>query len=90
MVRVGGLDYSCDPTAAMGSRITDLRLDDGTPIEAGRSYKVAGWARVGSQSPGPPIWDVVAEYLRTAGEVRVRRLNTPRLLNVAGNPGIET
>jgi len=90
MVRVGGMDYSCDPTAAMGSRITDLRLDDGTPIEAGRKYKVAGWARVGSQSPGPPIWDVVAEYLRAAGEVRVRRLNTPRLLNVADNPGIET
>jgi len=88
MVRVGGMDYTCDPTASMGSRIMDMRLDDGTPIEAGRRYKVAGWARVGSQAPGPPIWEVVAQYLRDVGEVRIGRLNTPRLLNVADNPGI--
>ena len=42
MVRVGGLQYACDPTAAMGQRIQDMRLD-GKPIEAGRTYKVAGW-----------------------------------------------
>ena len=89
MVRVGGMDYSCDPVAAMGSRISDMRLDDGTPIEAGKNYKVAGWARVGSQAPGPPVWDVVAEYLRDTRTLRLPKLNTPRLLNVAGNPGIE-
>ncbi len=89
MVRIGGMDYTCDPTAAMGERISDMRLDDGRPVEAGKRYKVAGWARVGSQAPGPPIWVVVAQYLRDAGEVRVRKLNTPTLLNVAGNPGIE-
>ncbi len=26
MVRVGGLQYTCAPKAAMGSRITDMRL----------------------------------------------------------------
>ncbi len=89
MVRIGGMDYTCDPTAAMGERISGMRLDDGTPIEAGRRYKVTGWARVGSQAPGRPVWDVVADYLRDTGEARVRRLNTPRLLNVDGNPGID-
>ncbi|MGM0594833.1 MAG: thiosulfohydrolase SoxB, partial [Pseudomonadota bacterium] len=84
MVRVGGLDYVCDPTAGMGKRISEMRLDDGTPIEADKSYKVAGWATVGSQSPGRPIWDVVADYLRDVKEAKVSKFNTPKLKNVAG------
>src|SRR5210317_1239060 len=64
MVRLGGMDYSIDPEADAGARIADMQLDDGTSIEASKNYKVAGWATVGSVSPGPPIWDVVADYLR--------------------------
>jgi sulfur-oxidizing protein SoxB len=89
MVRVGGMNYSCEPAASMGSRITDMRLDSGEPIDAAKSYKVAGWATVGSQSPGAPVWDVVAAYLRDKKTVRVERVNTPRLLNVGGDPGVE-
>jgi len=88
MVRLGGLDYSIDPEAAAGERIDDMQLDDGTRIEASKSYKVAGWATVGSQSEGPPVWDVVADYLRRSDSARITRLNTPKLKNVAGNPGI--
>ncbi|MFA5531113.1 MAG: thiosulfohydrolase SoxB [Thiohalomonadaceae bacterium] len=88
MVRVGGMDYVCDPTAGMGKRISDMQLDNGTRIEAGKKYKVAGWATVGSQSPGRPIWDVVADYLRDQKTVSVKKLNTPRLKNVADNPGL--
>ena len=88
MVRVGGLDYVCDPKAGAGNRISAMTLDDGTAIEAARLYKVAGWATVGSQAPGPPIWDVVAEYLRSMGVAEVTRLNTPVLRGVSGNPGI--
>lgn len=88
MVRVGGMDYVCDPTAGMGKRISDMRLDNGKPVDAERMYKVAGWATVGSQSEGRPIWDVVADYLRDAKEVRIDKLNTPRLKNVTGNPGL--
>jgi len=88
MVRVGGIDYTCDPLATMGSRISNLTLEDGKPLDAAKSYKVAGWATVGSQSPGAPVWDVVAEYLRDKQTVRVDKLNTPNLRNVAGNPGI--
>jgi sulfur-oxidizing protein SoxB len=88
MVRLGGLDYSIDPEAAAGERIADMQLDDGTRIEASKNYKVAGWATVGSVSTGPPIWDVVADYLRRSDTARITKLNTPKLKNVAGNPGI--
>ncbi|MCW8840864.1 MAG: thiosulfohydrolase SoxB [Gammaproteobacteria bacterium] len=88
MVRVGGLDYVCDPTATMGNRVLDMALDDGTKIEADKTYKVAGWATVGSQSPGRPIWDVVADYLRDVKEAKIEKLNTPVLKNVSGNPGL--
>jgi sulfur-oxidizing protein SoxB len=88
MVRVGGLDYVCDPNETIGNRITDMALDDGTKIEADKSYVVAGWATVGSQAPGEPIWDTVAKYLRDVKTVKIEKLNTPVLKNVEGNPGI--
>lgn len=88
MVRVGGLDYVCDPIANMGNRIQGMALDDGTKIEADKNYMVAGWATVGSKSPGRPIWEVVADYLRDQKTVKIEKLNTPKLKNVAGNPGI--
>ncbi len=88
MVRVGGLNYTVDPLLTIGNRITDMTLDNGEAIDAGKNYKVAGWATVGSQSPGAPIWDVVAEYLRDRKTIKVGTLNTPRLVNVADNPGI--
>jgi len=88
MVRVGGLDYVCDPNQAFGSRISNMTLDDGTQVDAGKSYTVAGWATVGSKSPGRPIWDVVADYLRDRKQVRIEKLNTPKLIGVENNPGI--
>ena len=88
MVRLGGMDYVMDPTAGAGERISGMQLDDGTPIEAGKTYKVAGWATVGSQSPGAPIWEMVADYLRDRDVTRIEKLNTPKLLNMDGNPGI--
>ena len=88
MVRLGGLDYSIDPGAGAGQRIADMQLDDGTAIEAAKNYKVAGWATVGSESPGAPIWDVVADYLRREDTARIKKLNSPKIKNVAGNPGI--
>ena len=88
MVRVGGLSYSCDPGQEMGKRITNLSLADGRTLEADKSYKVAGWATVASKAPGPPIWEVVAEYLRDQKVVKIDKLDTPRLINVAGNPGV--
>jgi len=87
MVRVGGLDYVCDPHATIGSRIQSMTLDDGTPVEAGKTYVVSGWATVGSQAPGRAIWEVVADYLRLKGTVKIPKLNTPMPVGVSGNPG---
>ena len=88
MVRVGGLDYTIDPKQTIGKRITDMRLDDGTPIEADKNYSVAGWATVGEQAPGKPIWEVVAEYLRDEKVAKIDKLNTPKIIGMEGNPGI--
>ncbi len=88
MVRVGGLKYALDPTADMGGRISDMTLN-GKPIDPNKKYVVAGWASVAQPLEGKPIWDVVAEYLRSQKTVRVNDLNTPKLKNVVGNPGIE-
>jgi sulfur-oxidizing protein SoxB len=88
MVRTGGMNYVCEPLASAGQRISNMTLDDGTAIQAGKNYKVAGWATVGSQAPGPPIWAVVAEYLKSAGTARVDKLNTPLLKGISGNLGI--
>jgi sulfur-oxidizing protein SoxB len=88
MVRVGGMDYVCDPKAGPGNRIAAMTLDDGTAIDPSRMYKVAGWATVGSQAPGPPIWEVVAEYLRSKSVAGIAKLNTPVLRGVRSNPGI--
>jgi len=87
MVRVGGLDYACAPANAMGERISDITLDDGRPLEAGRSYKVAGWASVNPQQ-GKPVWDVVANYLRGQKVAQPKRLNQVKLKGVDGNLGV--
>jgi len=88
MVRVGGMNYVCEPLAGAGKRISEMTLDDGKPIEASKRYRVAGWATVGSVAEGPPIWDVVAEYLRDAKVARVGTLNTPVLKGVGANQGL--
>ncbi len=87
MVRVGGMSYACDPNAKMGSRIQDMRLQ-GKLIEAGKKYKVAGWAPVGEGVTGEPIWEVVARWLRDQKTVTPRKLNAPKLIGMAGNPGL--
>jgi sulfur-oxidizing protein SoxB len=87
MVRVGGLTYACDPNARMGSRISDMRLN-GAPIDARRTYRVAGWAPVAEGASGEPIWDVVERWLEAKRTVTPRKLNLPRLIGMRDNPGI--
>ncbi|UBM10822.1 thiosulfohydrolase SoxB [Cupriavidus metallidurans] len=92
MVRVGGLQYTIDPNQPIGKRITDMRLG-GKPLETGKTYKVAGWAPVSEearQAGGAPIWDVMAQWLRTNKEVSARPLNLPTVRGMSDNPGITT
>ena len=88
MVRVGGLDYVCGPNQGTGRRITEMRLDDGRLVEADKTYKVTGWATVGSQSPGRPVWELVAEYLRGQKTLALKKVNITKLVGVEGNPGL--
>ncbi len=88
MVRVSGLTYSIDPTETIGNRISDLRLENGDPILAYKNYMVSGWATVGEVSPGPPVWEVVAEYLRKKQTIRIDSTNQPLIKIKDGNPGI--
>ncbi len=92
MVRVGGLQYSCSPAAAMGQRIDDMRLN-GKLVEADKKYKVAGWAPVAEEARNQgnkQVWEVVETWLKArGGKVSPRQLNTPKLLGVRPNPGLD-
>ena len=57
-------------------------------FEAGKTYKVAGWAPVAEGAKGEPIWDVVATYLRDIKTVKPVSLNLPKLKGVENNPGM--
>jgi S-sulfosulfanyl-L-cysteine sulfohydrolase len=90
MVRVGGLTYAIDPGAAIGSRISDLRLGS-QPLEADKLYKVASWAPVaeGARTSGlKPVWELVEPWLKAQKVVKPRAVNTPRLIGANGNPGL--
>jgi S-sulfosulfanyl-L-cysteine sulfohydrolase len=87
MVRVGGLAYTCEPKAGAGKRISNMMLK-GKPIEAGKTYKVAGWAPVAEGATGEPIWDVMEAYFKNHKTIAPRKLNAPKLLGMEGNPGM--
>lgn len=90
MVRVGGLQYSCDPTAAMGRRIDNMRLG-GKAIEADRTYKVAGWAPVSEEARtagNKPVWELVEPWLKARKVIAAKPPETPALHNVVPNPGM--
>jgi len=90
MVRVGGLSYTCDPAAPAGQRIQDMTLG-GKPVEASKTYKVAGWAPVSEEARdagGEPVWELVARHLRAKKTVAPPALNLPKLKGVDGNPGV--
>jgi sulfur-oxidizing protein SoxB len=92
MVRVGGLDYTIDPSKPLGQRISNVTLDNGHVVEAGTSYKVAGWATVNRTPEGRLMWDVVHDYiLAKRGDdnvLKLPKINHPELVNVMSNPGI--
>ena len=72
MVRVGGMGYAIDVGKPMGSRISGMtHLKSGKPIDAARKYVVAGWASVNEGTQGPPIWDVVRDYVARRKTVSV-------------------
>ena len=87
MVRVGGMNYAIAPNNRIGARISDMRTG-GKPIEAGRRYKVAGWAPVAEGASGEPIWDLASRYLRSRRTLPPLEASRPRLIGVQGNSGM--
>jgi len=72
MVRVGGIGYAIDVSQPMGSRISAMtHLKSGKPVEASKTYTVAGWASVNENTQGPPIWDVVAAHVAKVSAVKI-------------------
>ena len=64
MVRVGGMSYSIDIGKPIGKRISDMTsLKTGKPIDPAKSYVVTGWASVNEATQGPPVYDVVSQYI---------------------------
>ena len=86
MVRVGGIQYTVNPNNTIGNRISNMMLN-GKPVDASRTYKVAGWAPVNEGVTGTPIWDVVAEYLRDIKVVKPQPLIMPKIVGIGNNPG---
>jgi len=75
--RTVGLRYALDPDAPTGRRILDLEVN-GKPLDPNRRYLVASYGgrlqRVGEAKPGHeprPIYEVLADYLKSVGRVRV-------------------
>jgi sulfur-oxidizing protein SoxB len=90
MVRVGGMQYTIDPAASAGKRISDMRLN-GKDIDPSKTYKVAGWAPVSEEAKnvgGEPIWDVIERHLRDVKVVKAVKLNEPIIKGVKNNPGM--
>lgn len=72
MVRVGGMAYRIDIHKTIGNRISEMQLiKTGEKIEAGKSYTVAGWASVNEGTEGPPIYDVVTDWLQKKKVVNI-------------------
>jgi sulfur-oxidizing protein SoxB len=92
MVRVGGMTYTCRPTAAMGQRIQQMQLN-GKPLDPDKTYKVAGWAPVSEEASKQnlkPIWEIAEQWLAaTGGKVSARKANVPVLESVLPNPGYD-
>jgi sulfur-oxidizing protein SoxB len=86
MVRVAGMTYAIEPSAAIGRRISDMRIGQ-TPMDAAKRYKVAGWAPVREGATGEAVWDLVTRHLRATRSIPPLAAYRPRLIGFAGNPG---
>ncbi len=72
MVRAGGLGYTIEVDKPMGQRISDMTLlRTGKKIDAAKIYSVAGWASVKGDLKGPPVYDLVSEYVQSVKRVRL-------------------
>ncbi|MGJ4948732.1 thiosulfohydrolase SoxB [Bradyrhizobium sp. HKCCYLS20291] len=81
MVRIGGVGYAIDISKPMGSRISQMtHLKTGQPVDAARTYSVAGWASINEGTQGPPIWDVLASHVSKAKAINISPSSAVRVI----------
>ncbi len=83
MVRVGGMSYTCSPKADIGGRISNMTLlKTGQPIEADRTYVVAGWASVNQATKGPAIYDLMEKYITDKKVIDLPKSQTVKVVGM--------
>ena len=81
MVRIGGMGYRIDINKPQGERITELTLlKTGERIDPSKTYIVAGWASINEGTEGPQVWDLVENYNRRNGIVKVNPNNSVQVI----------
>ena len=81
MVRIGGMGYRIDINKPQGERITELTLlKTGERIDPSKTYIVAGWASINEGTEGPQVWDLVENYIRRNGIVKVNPNNSVQVI----------
>ena len=81
MVRIGGMGYRIDINKPQGDRITELTLlKTGERIDPSKTYIVAGWASINEGTEGPQVWDLVENYIRRNGIVKVNPNNSVQVI----------
>ena len=80
MVRIGGMGYSIDVSKPIGERISNMTLlKTNQPIDATKNYVVGGWASVNPEVEGPPVYDLVTDYLRKKKVVNIKENNNIKI-----------
>jgi sulfur-oxidizing protein SoxB len=83
MVRVGGMTYECYPKEKMGHRIKNLKLiRNGKHIEETKEYIVSGWGSVNENIEGPPIYDVLENYIVDRKEIKPEKSSPVRVIGM--------
>ena len=81
MVRIGGMGYRIDINKPQGERISELTLlKTGERIDPSKTYIVAGWASINEGTEGPQVWDLVENYIRRNGIVKVNPNNSVQVI----------
>ena len=81
MVRVGGMGYKIDINKSQGNRISEMTmLKTGDRIEPEKKYKVGGWASVNENTEGPPVWELVENYIRRKKIIQIEKNNSVKVI----------
>ena len=49
-------------------------------IEPEKNYKVGGWASVNENTQGPPVWELVENYIRRKKMIQIEKNNSVNVI----------